>query len=138
LPRCNDAGAAARCKLAEAEVSVSDLESLRSIVALARVRHTTELELQDGLAEILTGNGIGFVRERALGDDRVDFFIEGIALEVKTRGGLSDVTRQLHGYAEHEDVTAVLLATTLARHNQMPDHMNGKPVAVAHMLGGAF
>jgi hypothetical protein len=119
-------------------VSESLTLTLRRTLGSARFRYTSELELQDGIAELFTARGIAFERERQLGPDRVDFFIAGIAIEVKIEGSLSDVTRQLHRYSEHPDVTGVVLVTTRARHNAMPNLMTAKPVDVIHLLGSVF
>jgi hypothetical protein len=103
-----------------------------------RFRCDSEADLQEGISRVLTEAGLPHRREHHLGPDRVDFFLAGIALEVKIDGSLSAVTRQLHRYAQHPDVHSVLLVTTRALHDRMPVAMCGKPVAVIHLEGGAF
>ena len=117
---------------------MSTISQLHDIFARNRFRHTNEIELQDGIAKALTDAGLAFKREHHLGVDRVDFFLDGIALEVKIGGSLSDVTRQLHRYSEHTDVHTVALVTTMARHRPMPVIMSGKPVLVFHLIGSVL
>lgn len=99
-------------------------------------RHTfsfsAEEELQEGIANVLEGAGIAFEREYHLdARNRPDFFLSaGIAIEVKVDGATSAVTRQLHRYAHHPDVRAIVLVTTRQRHRAIPRELNGKPVTV--------
>jgi hypothetical protein len=119
-------------------MSESVPQTLRRILGSARFRYSGEIELQNGIEQLFTQRQLTFERERALGPDRVDFFAHGVAIEVKIDGSLSEVTRQLHRYAQHPDVTAIVLVTTRARHNAMPAAMNEKPVDVIHLLGNVF
>jgi hypothetical protein len=110
---------------------------LREVLGAYRYTHASERDLQDGLAQVLSLRGIRFDREVRLSDeDRPDFMVDGIAVEVKVDGSLSAVTRQLHRYAQHKPVRAVLLVTSLQRLANLPTEMNGKPVAVLALLGG--
>jgi hypothetical protein len=110
---------------------------LREVLGAYWYAHTSERDLQDGLAQVLALRGIRFDREVRLSpEDRPDFMVDGIAVEVKVDGSLSDVTRQLHRYTAHKPVRAVLLVTSLQRLANLPGSMNGKPVAVLALLGG--
>ena len=83
---------------------MSDLaEHLRTTLTKRRLPAATELALQDAIALAFTAAGIAFEREVHLSaEDRVDFMVEGnVGVEVKIAGGLSEVTRQLHRYAQH-------------------------------------
>lgn len=113
------------------------LNQIGSSICSRRYRFSDETMLQNGIAKVLAEDGIAFEREYPLGRDRVDFFVQGIALEVKVDGSLSEVTRQLHRYAQHPDVQIVALVTTKSQHCRMPSEMAGKPVRVIH-LEGAF
>ncbi len=67
--------------------------------------------------------------------DRLDLFVEvtpstGIAVEVKVKGGLPDVTRQVLRYLEHDAVTGLLLVTTKSAHRAVEGVHMGKPVHV--------
>lgn len=99
-----------------------------------------EEQLQDAIEDVLRKEGIGYVREAGLGSaGRVDFLVEGVAVEVKIKGGSGDVLRQLYRYAGREEVTGILLITTKVSHVRgLPETMRGKPVwaVVVSYLGG--
>lgn len=110
------------------------------VSALGKYRYLvgSEAELQNAVAIALKDAGVVFDRERGLGRDRVDFFAQGVAIELKIDGSLSDVTRQLHRYAQHPEVTAVLLVTTRMLHDRMPREMCGKRLRVLRVAGGTI
>lgn len=92
-------------------------------------RFTSERDLQDGIGIALFKMYPS--REHVLGPtDRPDFFIDGIAIEVKPEGSLSALTRQVHRYAGYDEVRAVVVVTSRHRLAQLPPEMNGKPVSV--------
>ena len=116
----------------------STLNVLADILSGFSFAITCEEDLQVGVGRALERAGVVAERERKLGRDRVDFFVDGIAVEVKIEGSLSAVTRQLHRYSEHPDVKAVLLVTTKMQHDRMPETMSGKPVRVVRVKTGAI
>lgn len=93
------------------------------------------MDLQEGIARVLSRHGIGFEREvRLPGRGRIDFVVAGvIGLEVKVRGSLSPVTRQLWRYAEAPELEALVLITTRSLHLDFPDELNGKPFRIIHL-----
>ena len=126
--------------------------------AFSRRRPTfaREAQLQDRIVDDLR-QGMGsptwgeplypiVTREHRLGGhDRLDVFVRrateagspGIAVEVKTAGGLPDVAEQLLRYAEHDEVTGILLVTTKSAHLQIPGVLLGKPcrvLCISHYL----
>jgi hypothetical protein len=116
---------------------VASPERLREVLGAYRYSFAHERDLQDGIAQVLRLRGIRFDREvRLAPEDVPDFMVDGIAVEVKVDGGLSAVTRQLHRYAQHSRVRALLLVTSLGRLANLPAKMNGKPVASLSLLGG--
>lgn len=111
--------------------------------ALVRViqRHRFDLSgeknLQAQLAEVLEGSRIAFEREPRLSErDIPDFIVAGgIVIECKMRGARKmDVYRQLCRYAEHEAVTALVLATNLSM--GLPAEIGGKPAYFASLSTG--
>ena len=91
----------------------------------------TERELQDAIEEKLSSVDASFVREHSFGPkNRIDFFFpdSGVGLEIKIKGTLASVTRQLFRYAEQEEVTELVLCTTLRRHRRLPSTLAGKPL----------
>lgn len=92
-----------------------------------------EADLQRGIALALDRRGIAYQREHELGDaGRVDFFLAGLALEVKAQGSRFAVIRQLHRYAEHTDVDAILLVTPSLKLD-VPPALCGKPAAICRI-----
>lgn len=97
-----------------------------------RLRAGTERGLQASIETVLREAGVAFIREHRLSaQDRVDFLVGGIALEVKTKGSLAEVTRQLHRYAQYDEVTSLLLVTSRMQLAGVPKALNGKPVRVS-------
>lgn len=97
-----------------------------------RPQTTSEKALQDALEPLIRESFPSVTREAVLGPkDVVDFLVEGVAVEVKVDGSPMAVTRQLHRYAEHDQVRELVLVTTRAKHRSIPPTLRGKPVAVA-------
>jgi len=100
------------------------------------MRTGTEEHLQQDIARALVRLGIPFEREpRLSGKDRPDFMVGGVAVEVKIKGGVTEVTRQLSRYAQHERVSELLLVTSRMQLVAVPTELNGKPVRVAMQWG---
>lgn len=73
-----------------------------------------EHELQAAIEHVLLAHEVPHQREYSLSpSDRVDFLAgdvgDGLALEVKVAGSRASVLSQLHRYAQHARVSAVLL-----------------------------
>ncbi|NUB14033.1 hypothetical protein GAY28_15840 [Azospirillum brasilense] len=122
-------------------MTTADLSAhLTAVVAAIRSRRLPlghEKETQAAISDALTAAGIEHVRERRIGArDILDHFtVGGVAVEVKLRGGKRDIHRQLCRYAEHEEVKALVLASSVAM--GLPPSINGKPL-VAISLGSAW
>lgn len=118
----------------------------------ARVRHllgrigsvrysfSSESELQQGIELVLKKNKIEALREHRLSPkDKVDFWAwGGIGIEVKIDGSLSALTRQLHRYAQHEDVQALILVTSRSRLENLPAYLNSKPLYTLNLIASKF
>jgi hypothetical protein len=102
----------------------------------------SEKELQHGVGQVLTDLNLTFKPEYSLAPrDRIDFLITdlGIGIECKSddSGGgtsLASVTRQLMRYAQHTEVVELILLTTMSKHKNLPDSLNGKPLYIVHLL----
>lgn len=123
-------------------MAMPEAEIRRILAALARRRFTfkTEEDLYPLLAEVFEGAGLAYRKQAQLSpEDRIDFMLGTVGVEVKVKGGLAEVTRQLHRYAQHESVSGLVLVTSKARHTGVPSWLNNKPVAVHPLfVGGAF
>lgn len=96
----------------------------------------SESELSDLVSERLTRCGIEFSREKWLNDtDRIDYLVGRIGVELKLKGPVSSVTRQLARYADSDLVDEVVLVTTRATHKRVPGALRGKPITVIHVGG---
>jgi hypothetical protein len=112
---------------------------LAALLQSHRFRFTSERDLQDGIAEVLAAASVPFRREAALaGAGTIDFLVASTGIEVKVKGTLAEVTRQLHRYAGAAVIDALLLVTTSARVSRLPITMMGKPLRVVHLLGSVL
>lgn len=123
------------------------LDRLVSILRALRGTWRDEYGVQDSIEQALRKVCVSFTRERTAGDDRLDFIVEGvtddelplrIAIEVKTGGGLAELTRQVVRYLHEEDVDALVVVTTRSAHAALATEINGKPVRVAFLRGAAL
>lgn len=89
---------------------------------------STESAMQDAIEQRLKDFQIPFTREVRLGStNRIDFMVQGgIGIEVKTRCPRRQIHRQLARYAEHPDVTSLILVT--GTFTGLPETLNEKPV----------
>ena len=108
-----------------------NLDKLERLLTGQRFELADELRLQHQLS-LYFSNFILFKEEKKLGPrKRVDFFYEGIAIELKVGGNPRKVFKQLEKYAECEEVKAILLITS--KSFQMPAEIMGKPCRVFHL-----
>jgi len=106
-----------------------------SLIERHRFSFADERELQDGIAAVLAP--LDVAREVRFGPaDRIDFLLPGgIGIEVKVDGSLPALTRQVHRYAQREEIAALVIVTSRRRLADLPDAINGKPVRVV-VVGG--
>lgn len=111
---------------------ISHFEHVCAAIQTVRVVHIDmEYDLQNEVADAFRQAGIPFEKEYRLGSrNRVDFFLDGIAVELKKgRPNRQKVIDQLHRYAAFECVQAVVLV--LQNSMQVPlSSVNGKPCRV--------
>ena len=86
----------------------------------------SEVVLQKQIADALTKAGIPFEREyRLSARDRVDFFSEGAAIEIKIKGQAKAIYKQCERYAKHDCVESIILITNKSM--GLPSEINKKP-----------
>ena len=86
-----------------------------------------EYELQIKIADVLEREGLSFKKEYKLAPrNRVDFFIDGIVIEVKKGKPYGrQVIEQVRRYSEYEEVKGVILV--VEKNLDLPREVNGKP-----------
>jgi hypothetical protein len=117
---------------------VADVGTIERALRSHRFLFTTERELQAGIALVLEKQGVSFTREAALDDGTIDFLVGSVGVEVKIKGTLQDVTRQVHRYLQCARVESLLLVTTRAALARLPATISGKSVRALHLVTGAF
>lgn len=115
------------------------LQEIRYFLSGFRFNFSNEDELQQGIAQSLSGSKFDFRREYVLTPkDRFDFFVDGcFVIETKVGGSTADVMRQVSRYAENAAVHGILVVTTRSGH-VLPESFNGKPVLVHSLMECAF
>lgn len=110
------------------------LDLITDALPAYRYRISAEMGLQNGIATVLTEHRIPFKRELIAGNDRYDFFCDGVVIEVKRDGSFSEVLRQVERYCKSPTVDAVVIASSKRWPNE-PVTFHGKPVRVLHLTG---
>lgn len=102
-----------------------------------RITGLAEKDIQAGISQALTTHEIEHCREYALsGADRIDFLIGSVGLEVKVQGSRASVIRQIARYAGHDEITEIILASSVRRLlYAVPDDILGVPV-IKHLPQG--
>ncbi len=104
-----------------------------------RLAFVSEAELQEAIARLLAEASIPFKREVVLSrEDRIDFMVDGgLGIEVKIGGSGAALARQAYRYAEHAEISSLLLVTSRMQHGAIiPAEMSGKPVRVLTLMRG--
>lgn len=95
-----------------------------------------EKELQKSIEDIFKTNSVQYEREYMLDKkNKPDFFINGIAIEVKIKGSAKSIYKQCERYCAFEQVKFLILVT--GRSMGFPADINGKDCYVLN-LGKAW
>jgi hypothetical protein len=109
--------------------------SIIELINRHRFRYSDEKELQDGVYRVLKNASIPINREATLdNNDRVDFLVDTIGIEVKIEGGLTPLIRQAQRYLLSDKLSTLIIVTTRTKHVSMPRILNGKTVHVLCLL----
>jgi hypothetical protein len=102
------------------------------IIQIGDILGSTRFSLQDEKvmqAEIEAAfkkAGMIYLREHRLSNESIpDFFIDGIAIEIKIKGSAMEIFRQLERYCEFPEVKALILVTNKSM--ALPNFIKGKP-----------
>lgn len=133
-----------------------DLPELTSILIGVEVRNAAnEKDVQDRIAAKLDAHEVQHQREVPITGGRVDFLVGNIGIqqrvgrdilevptkvgiEVKVKGSLSALTRQVSAYMAEPSLDALIVVTTRRSHVNMPAEMGGKPLFVVWVGGGSL
>ncbi|MDP7739293.1 hypothetical protein [Mycobacterium paragordonae] len=118
--------------------AVAIAERVVAVLGECVYRAAREVDLQDGIEQVLRQNRFRFDREyRLSAQDRPDFLVGGcVAIEVKMRAGGSAVLSQLVRYAAHRRVQALVVATArLSTLSGIPAEILGVPVRTVALPG---
>ena len=109
-----------------------------NLLARYRFRYRDEAQLQEAIERVFLDNHVDFEREVSLtGQERIDFMVAGIGIEVKIHQPPSMVLRQLQRYAQCDQVHHLLLVTAVSKHAHLPRSINYKVLDVV-FLGWSF
>jgi hypothetical protein len=118
------------------------LDSLVYFLRNYQYRYIRESQLQEGVEQVFgQRKDWSFHREHALSpQDRPDFWFpgQGVAVELKTGGSLTLLTRQLQRYALLPEVRGLVLVTPLRRLCALPGTLAGVPLRVAYLENSVF
>lgn len=106
---------------------------------LSRFKYSchTEKSLQDGIEAVFIAREVEFKRELHISKkDRPDFIMpNGIAIEVKIQGTLSQFLRQASRYLLDEKITELILVGTPHWINSVPPLLHNKSISKLRLLG---
>jgi hypothetical protein len=101
---------------------------LSSIISVLQNRFPLEVEkeTQAAIEQKFKDNGIEYSREHKLDQENIpDFFIDGIAIEIKIKGNAKSIYKQCERYCQFQEVKSLILVTN--RSMGFPKEINGKP-----------
>ncbi len=116
------------------------LEGITGLLESFRFGARSESELQTAIAQAFEKHGVGFEREyRLSSEDRIDFKLGRIGIEVKVGGSNAALIRQVHRYAQSDELDSIIIITTRSRHRMPAESVNGRTVVlVSLVMGNAF
>jgi hypothetical protein len=102
------------------------VERIVGVLNSRRLNLSSEKELQKEIELLFWKNNIPFTREYRLDNKNIpDFFVDGVAIEVKIKGQKAKtIYKQCERYCQFEETKALLLITS--RSMGFPEQINGK------------
>src|SRR3989344_3647246 len=101
------------------------VQKIINIFNRVRLPLQNEKELQDAIEDLFIKNKINYERELPLDKDNIpDFYISGIAIEIKIKGNARKIYKQCERYCQFEKVKQLILLTN--RSMGFPQEINGK------------
>ncbi len=101
------------------------IETVVSILNSKRLPINSEKELQAAIEKLFTEKGLAHEREYRLDANNIpDFFINGVAIEVKIKGTKKAIYKQCERYCNFDQTKALLLITSTSM--GFPQQINDK------------
>jgi len=108
------------------------VDKLYNLISKCKFSLESEEELKLQIAEILKEHNFNFKKEFTLDSkNRLDFFIEGLAVEVKIKGSAMSIYRQCVRYCNFDEVKGLFLLTNKSM--GFPPEINQKPCYVINL-----
>lgn len=103
-----------------------NINALVNLIRSSRIDLSSEKRAQADLEALLVAANVAYEREVRLSDgDIIDFLIDGIGIEVKTRAASKkDIFRQLTRYAKHPRIDVLILVGCISM--GLPPQIEGK------------
>lgn len=112
------------------------ITNIIQILSSSRFNLENEKQTQSEIELKLKQNKINYVREHRLDEKNIpDFFIDGIAIEIKIKGNAKQIYKQCERYSKFDEVKNIMLVTN--RSMGFPAEINGKSCYVVN-LGKAW
>ncbi|MFW6025156.1 MAG: hypothetical protein ACOCRX_02330 [Candidatus Woesearchaeota archaeon] len=108
-------------------------ETIKALKTLRTPLITQETDLHSIIAKCLMENNIPFEKEYYLGPrSRIDFLAKKqIGIEVKKeKPNNTHLKKQIKKYCKYEIITGLIIVTPWARHLNIPNEVNGKPIYI--------
>lgn len=104
---------------------MTQIETIFHILKSSFLPVTTEKEVQGDMENAFLFHDLKHEREYRLDNKNiVDFFVDGIAIEVKIKGSKKDIYRQCERYCQFDEVKSLILVTSKSM--GFPEEINGK------------
>lgn len=110
----------------------------QEVIHSIKINFSNEAECHRGIKEAFDAAGIAYQHEVKIPEGRLDFLIDGVGVEVKLDGSLSDLTRQLYKYSLSSKLTGLAVITNKNRLTYLPLEMSEKPLEVIFLSGNVF
>ena len=119
--------------------AVMSTEQVVALLDQYQFRGKDEYDYQTAIETILEAAGAGVLREERLGPhDRIDFLIGSVGVEVKTKGTVPGIIRQLGRYAKSDRVDDLILASSQIRLLALPPAIHGVPITPVLLRGSVL
>lgn len=111
------------------------MSNLAAILSSARFRYSSEADLQEAIAALLTTGNVAHEREAILsGKERIDFLVGDVGIEVKIAGSPAEIFRQLMRYAQLPQIAGLIVVTDKTRiANGLPRVVLDKPIEIVSL-----